>query len=183
MKLKHINRNIIISIIVGIVLGIITEYALIWNISWLIKITQSFIFWGAIICLVSFIQENFVFTIINPIIVLSLMDISYYLIRLLKSGYTNVEGLAVYMFTGIVGSFYLGTAMFLIKNKYILHKSKCYLQLYSLFAMTIMGIIFAITGYGHSINHNLSYNIGFGIMIGFILGIIITKVLKNKNTD
>ena len=64
MKLKHINRNIIISIIVGIVLGIITEYALIWNISWLIKITQSFIFWGAIICLVSFIQENFVFLLI-----------------------------------------------------------------------------------------------------------------------
>ena len=54
MKLKQIINNIVISVIVGIILGIITEYALILNISWLIKITQSFIFWGLIICIVDF---------------------------------------------------------------------------------------------------------------------------------
>ena len=62
MKLKQIIKNIVISVIVGIILGIITEYALILNISWLIKITQSFIFWGLIICVVAFIQKDFIFT-------------------------------------------------------------------------------------------------------------------------
>ncbi len=49
MKIKQILKNIIISIIIGIILGSITEFALILNISWLIRITQSFTFWGIII--------------------------------------------------------------------------------------------------------------------------------------
>ena len=57
------------------------------------------------------------------------------------------------------------------------------MQIYSLIAMTIMGIIFTITGFGHTINYNLSYNIGLGIIIGFVLGIIITKVLKKDKVD
>lgn len=183
MKLKQIIKNIVISVIVGIILGIITEYALIWNISWLIKIIQSFIFWGLIICIVAFIQKDFIFTILSPIIVLSLMNITYYLIRLFKSGYTNIGGLEVYTFTGIVGSLYIGTLIYLIKNKFIYHRGKCILQIYSLIAMTIIGIIFTITGFGHTINYNLSYNIGLGIIIGYALGIIITKVLKKNKSD
>ena len=65
----------------------------------------------------------------------------------------------------------------------IYHRGKCILQIYSLIAMTIMGIIFTITGFGHTINYNLSYNIGLGIIIGFVLGIIITKVLKKDKVD
>ena len=48
MKTKRIIKNILISIFIGIVLGSITELALIFNISWLIKITQSFTFWGIV---------------------------------------------------------------------------------------------------------------------------------------
>ena len=39
MKIKQIIKNIIISIIIGIILGSITEFALILNISWLIRMT------------------------------------------------------------------------------------------------------------------------------------------------
>lgn len=51
MKKKQIIKNITISIIIGIILGSITEIALILNISWLIRITQSFMFWGIVICI------------------------------------------------------------------------------------------------------------------------------------
>lgn len=50
MKIKQIIKNIIISIIIGIALGSITEFALILNISWLVRITQSFAFWGIVMC-------------------------------------------------------------------------------------------------------------------------------------
>ena len=59
MKTKQIIKNIIISIIMGIVLGSITEFALIFDISWLIRITQSITFWGVIICICAFISENY----------------------------------------------------------------------------------------------------------------------------
>ena len=45
MNLKNIIKNIAISIIVGVLLGAIAEFALILDISWLVKITQSFLFW------------------------------------------------------------------------------------------------------------------------------------------
>ena len=45
MKRKQLIQNITISIIIGIILGSITEFALILDISWLIKITQSLMFW------------------------------------------------------------------------------------------------------------------------------------------
>ena len=51
MKKKQIIKNITISIIIGIILGSITEIALILNISWLIRITQSFMFWGIVMCI------------------------------------------------------------------------------------------------------------------------------------
>lgn len=54
MEAKKIIKKLFISSIIGIILGIITEYALILNIKWLILITQSFIFWGVIICMMAF---------------------------------------------------------------------------------------------------------------------------------
>lgn len=46
MKIEQIIKNIMVAMIIGIVLGSITEFALILNISWLVRITQSFVFWG-----------------------------------------------------------------------------------------------------------------------------------------
>lgn len=176
--MKLTIKNILISIITGILLGFITEYALILNISWLIQITQSFLFWVLIICITSFISKDFSFSIINPIIIISLMNITYYLIRLLMSGYTNLGGLELYTFTGIAGAIYIGTMIYLIKNKFIYHRSKCFLQINYLIIMTIIGIIFTKIGYSFPINHNLTYNMDLGIIIGFIIGIILVKILK-----
>ena len=58
MEAKKIIKKLLISSIIGIILGIITEYALILNIKWLILITQSFIFWGLIICMMAFLSKD-----------------------------------------------------------------------------------------------------------------------------
>ena len=58
MKRKQLIQNITISIIIGIILGSITEFALILDISWLIKITQSLMFWGIVMCICVLISKN-----------------------------------------------------------------------------------------------------------------------------
>lgn len=57
MKRKQLIQNITISIIIGIILGSITEFALILDISWLIKITQSLMFWGIVMCICVLISK------------------------------------------------------------------------------------------------------------------------------
>ena len=59
MKRKQLIQNITISIIIGIILGSITEFALILDISWLIKITQSLMFWGIVMCICVLISKNY----------------------------------------------------------------------------------------------------------------------------
>ena len=74
MKIKQIIKNIIISIIIGIALGSITEFALILNISWLVRITQSFAFWCIVMCICAFISKDYALSLINPILVITLMN-------------------------------------------------------------------------------------------------------------
>lgn len=57
LKRKQLIQNITISIIIGIILGSITEFALILDISWLIKITQSLMFWGIVMCICVLISK------------------------------------------------------------------------------------------------------------------------------
>ena len=180
MKSKQIIKNIIISIIVGILLGFITEYALILNISWLIQITQSYMFWGMIITIIAFISKDYKFSIINPIIVMSLMSITYYTIRFFMSGYTNIGGLELFALTGLAGTMYIGTLIYLIKNKLIYRRNVDFTPIYYFISMTSIGIISTIFGFRFSIKYNLFYNIDLGIIIGFILGIISVKLVKNK---
>ena len=65
MKRKQLIQNITISIIIGIILGSITEFALILDISWLIKITQSLMFWGIVMCICVLISKNYSLSLIN----------------------------------------------------------------------------------------------------------------------
>ena len=181
MKTKKIIKNIIISTIIGILLGTITEYALILNINWLITITQSFAFWGLIICIVAFIPKDYSYSIIDPIIVMSLMSGTYYLIRLVIFGYTNSGGFELFTFTGIAGSIYIGTFIYILKRIAIYHKKDVFSQVCYFISMTIVGIILRIIAninYLLIINHNLFYNIDLGIVIGFIVGIIIVRIIK-----
>lgn len=178
--MKRILKNITLSMIIGIILGIITEYALILDISWLIKITQSFIFWGIIICISSFVSKDYICSLVNPIVLLSAMNATYYAIRLIMSGYTNMGGWELFTFVGITGSMYIGTIIFGIKELVIHHKN-IDIQKCNFFFMTICCIIFTIFGYyKRSIRYNLFYNIGLGIIIGFIIGMVIVKKYLNK---
>ncbi|MBR3249288.1 MAG: hypothetical protein IKF83_01145 [Clostridia bacterium] len=174
MKIKQIIINLGISAIIGIMLGSITEIALIMNYKWLIEITQSFTVWGIIICLIAIFPRKYIFSILNPATTMTSMNIAYYMIRLVKSGYTNVPNLEMYTLTGIAGALYLGTAIYLIKNKIYLHNNDIKQQICKLLFMTIFGVIFASIGFYNSIRHNLFYNIDLGIIIGFIVSGIVS---------
>lgn len=181
MEKKQIIKNIIISIIIGILLGGITEFALILNISWLIKITQSFMFWGFVMCICAFMSKNYLLSLINPILVITLMNSTYYIIRLAMSGYTNMGDWELFTLTGIAGSMYIGTIVFIIKECF--HKQKNIFHKYNLIFMTISGMLFTIYGwYNIPIQYNLFYNIDIGIIIGFIISVLIKmKKLKRYN--
>ena len=73
MKKKQIIKNITISIIIGIILGSITEIALILNISWLIRITQSFMFWGIVICICAFISKDYILSLTNSSLIITII--------------------------------------------------------------------------------------------------------------
>ena len=180
MKIKQIIKNIIISIIIGIILGSITEFALILNISWLIRITQSFTFWGIIIGICAFISKDYALSLINPILVITLMNATYYIIRLIMSGYTNIEAWKLFTLTGIAGSIYIGTIISFIKIGY--HKQKNIFIKYNFFLMTIIGILCTIYGwYNVSMSHNLFYNIDLGIIVGFAISIMWNSSITRRS--
>ena len=178
MKRKQLIQNITISIIIGIILGSITEIALILNISWLIRITQSFMFWGIVMCICVLISKNYSLSLINSILVITLMNATYYIIRLIKSGYTDIDAWKLYTLTGIAGSMYIGNIISLIKV--YCHKQNNTFLKYNFIFMTISGLLFAIYGwYNVWISHNLFYSLDLGIIIGFAISIV-TKYFCNK---
>lgn len=180
MRTKSIIKNIIISITIGILLGIITEFALILNINWLIKITQSFEFWGIIICIGAFISKDYKLSIINPSVILTLMNITYYIIRLAMSGYTDMDGCTLYTITGVAGSMYIGTIISIIKDFY--HKQKNSFCKYNFLLMTIGAILFVIFGfYNILIMNNLFYNIDIGIIVSFSVSVLVKIKKENSN--
>ena len=180
MKTKQTIKNILISMIIGIVLGSITEFALILDISWLVRITQSFVFWGIVMCICAFISKDYALSLINPILVITLMNSTYYIIRLVMSGYTNIGGWELFTLTGIAGSMYIGTIVFLIKECY--HKQNNISHKYNFIFMTISGILFTIYGlYNIPIRYNLFYNIDIGIIVGFAISTVI-KMKKLKKS-
>ena len=101
MKIKYIVKNIIIVSIIGIILGAITEYVLILDIKWLINITQSFLFWGLIMIITAFLSKTYILSMINPILNMTAMSTTYYLIRLFNSGYTNWSSWFLFVTMGI----------------------------------------------------------------------------------
>ena len=112
-------KLLIISLIIGIILGAITEYSLILNFENLISITQSFAFWGIIMLILSLCSKEYVTSILAPAITMTSMNATYYLIRLIMSGYTNIGAWELYTLLGIAGSLYIGTLIFCIKDKII----------------------------------------------------------------
>ena len=178
MKAKKIIKNIAFSCIIGILLGVITEYALILNINLLIKITQSLVFWGLIICIAAFIPKDYIFSIIDPVIVMALMSVSYYMVRLAKSGYTDIGGLKLYTFTGIAGAMYIGTFIYIFKRLIIKRKKDVIPEVIYFISMTIIAIVMS-TSFG-VIKHNLFYNIDIRIIAGFFISTVLVKLISKK---
>lgn len=162
-------------------LGTITEFALILNINSLVKITQSLIFWGIIMCVTAIFSKGYFLSLLNPTLIMTMMNITYYSIRLIKSGYTQVDSCIMFIFTGIAGSFYIGNIVYIIKNKFFNYENK--IQKYTFIFMTLFGLIFTILGfYGYFIGRNLFYNISTGVILGFIIGFLIANI-RNLNIN
>lgn len=143
--MKKINiKFLFIALIIGIVLGAVTEYSLILNFEHLMGITQSFTFWGIIMLILSLCSKEYITSILAPAITMTSMNATYYLIRLLMSGYTNIGAWELYTLLGISGSLYIGTFIFCIKDKIINKKIKSYIPKISLIFMTFFAIIFTI---------------------------------------
>lgn len=137
-------KLLIISLIIGIILGAITEYSLILNFENLISITQSFAFWGIIMLILSLCSKEYLTSILAPAITMTSMNATYYLIRLIMSGYTNIGAWELYTLLGFTGSLYIGTFIFCIKDKIINKKIKNYIPKINLILMTLFAIIFTI---------------------------------------
>ena len=143
--MKKINiKFLFIALIIGIILGTITEYSLILNFEHLVDITQSFTFWGIIMLILSLCSKEYITSILAPAITMTSMNATYYLIRLLMSGYTNIGAWELYTLLGIASSLYIGTFIFCIKDKIINKKIKSYIPKISLIFMTFFAIIFTI---------------------------------------
>ena len=139
--MKKYIYGFIISAFLGIILGVITEISLIYNIKWLTRITQNEFFWVFIAILISIFSRDYLSTEINSVTNLIFMVISYYIVRLVKSGYTNIGGIYWYGIEAICVGLYIGTLVYLIKQKIINKKVNNYIAKYSFIFMTIFLII------------------------------------------
>ena len=186
-SMKKIDiKFLFIALIIGIILGAITEYSLILNLENLIGITQSFTFWGIIMLILSLCSKEYITSILAPAITMTSMSATYYLIRLVMSGYTNIGAWKLYTLLGIAASFYIGTFIYCIKEKITNKKINNYIPKMNLFFMTLFAIIFTLIqtyGFYNSvlIFGNYSYlSSVIGIIIGMIFGTTLGKRLNKK---
>lgn len=182
MKKSNFILGFLVNILLGITLGVITELALIFNIKWLIQITQNEIFWAFVVFIVAVFSKSYLSTILNTTTNIVMMDISYYMVRLIKSGYTDIYSMLWYGIMGICLSLYVGTIVHLIKYKIIYKKIDNNIPKISLISMiitTIIGIIISLTIRRIPID-NL-YIIEFLIIIGAIIGALYGRKMNNRN--
>lgn len=187
-KVKKINiKFLVIALIIGVVLGAITECSLIFNFEHIIEVTQSFIFWGVIMLILSLCSKQYMTSILSPAITMTSMNATYYLIRFSMSGYTNIDAWKLYTLLGITASIYIGTFIYCIKEKIINKKINNYVPKISLIFMTLFAVICTIIHIYGIYKHVLIFgNYSYlpsvtGIIIGMILGLILGMYLNKKN--
>ena len=181
--MKKYICSFIVTAISGSILGIITEFSLIYNMKWLISITQNELFWVVIAIFVAIFSKDYWSTEINTTTTLGLMTISYYIVRLIKSGYTNVEGICWYGLEAICVSLYVGNIVYLIKEKIRGKKISNNIPKLSFIFMTLFLIIGIVVDtyrlYNSIFNIQPVYLICILSIIGYILGTIL-GILRNK---
>lgn len=115
-------------------------------------------------------------SILYTSILFIMMDSSYYIFRLLKSGYTQYLDWDMYNFIAIGGSVFFSNLVFTIKEKN--SKSKKIFGIISTINMLILGKIFFDIYLGF---YNAMQNVSLAFMIAFavtkIIEIILSKVL------
>ena len=181
--MKKYIYGFIISAFLGIILGTITEILLIFNIKWLIHITQNEFFWVFVAILISIFSKDYLSTEINSVSSLIFMVISYYIARLIKSGYTNIEGIYWYGIEAICVGLYVGAFVYLIKEKIINKKVNNYIAKCSFIFMTLFFLFGFVTNYYFLYKKIIFmqpiYFISILSIFGYILGTIL-GVKKNK---
>lgn len=179
--MKKINiKIIIISLITGIILGAVTEFVLIFNTKWIINITQSFTFWGIVMFIISIFSEEYVTSIISSSLSMTAMNATYYLIRLIKSGYTNVGNWKRFTIMGIAGSIYIGMIVYCIKKKIVKEKIKDSIPKFSMILMTIFAIILTKIHFYELFHKNrilFGYYLYDPVIIGVYIGAILGTVI------
>lgn len=187
--MKKINiQYLIISLIIGIILGAITEYALVYDMKPIIKITQSYNFWGIIMIMIAIIGKGYINSIIGSSLNILGMNATYYLIRLNMSGYTNIGAWKTFSMLGIAFSIYIGMIIYIIKEKIKKNKINdkipiCTLVLMTFFAITF-SIIYIANGLRFFIKVYFLYMPGvYGIYLGAIIGTILGYILNKKKIE
>lgn len=172
---KSFLRSIIMYTIIGIILGVISEFALIFNLKFVVNITQSLEFWGIIMMFVAVISKEYKYAITNSIILMFTMNSTYYMIRLMKSGYTNIGSWNMYNFICIGGALFIATLIFVIKD--IFAKNKNYFRILNLIVMIILGSLFMkfYISLGLKFNNLMQYA-SLGIIVAFILNALLKNV-------
>lgn len=182
--MKKYIRGFILNIIIGSCLGIITEFALIYNIKDLIKITQNELFWILDVIIISIFSKDYASTEINSVTNLICMTISYYMVRLIKSGYTNIGGIYWFGIQSICVGLYVGTVVYLIKEKISKKKVINNIPKMNIIFMTVFLIISIvldiITFYMNILLLQPVYLVGIFSIVGFIFGTICGMLKNNK---
>ena len=161
--------------IMGIILGTITEFVLIFNLRCIVNITQALEFWGTMMMFVAIISKEYKYAIVNSIILMVTMNSTYYIIRLLKSGYTNTGSWNMYNFICIGGTLFIATLIFDIKD--IFTKNKNYFIILILVVMMIFGILFVkfYISLGLRFNNLMQYA-SLGIIVAFVLTLLLKEI-------
>ena len=185
MSKKYIIISVLISIIIGCVLGATAELALIYEIDWLINITQSLLFWGVITVLIAIFSKGYILSMVNPILSLLSMNATYYLIRLGMSGYTNMGAwLYWFNFMAIFAGLYIGSVISYFKEFIKPKNKRNKIPKYNSIFMTI-GAVSAELLFPYLIritlfNSQIMYWIMFFMLVGMIIGTIIGYVRNKK---
>lgn len=185
MSKKSVIINLVVAIIIGTILGAIAELALIYEIDWLIKITQSLLFWGIVTALIALFSKGYILSMISPIISLLSMNATYYLIRLGMSGYTNVGAwLYWFNFMAIFAGLYIGSIVSYFKELRKPKSKRNKIPKYNSIFMTIGAVagelLFPYLIRIPLFNNQTIYWIMFFMLIGMIIGTSIGYIRNKK---
>ena len=177
--MKKLLIRILISAIIGITLGVITELALIFELKNLAVITQTEAFWLIVILIGLLFSNNIREAIITNILTIDLMTISYYIVRLFYSGYTNWLAMRNYF---VIGTFCAIVISILLQ----LPKKGKYISILGYFFIIIYFIgSYSISTISTLYKHNSYYDYLFISITGVIICIISIafKILRREDNE